>query len=105
MRSADTVKALRALATREATTMPPGWADAHALYSDAADEIEALRQRAEAAEAERDRLAEYLGRIARQKRSDELETEADVEYADFTDGFDACVNVARAAALRHGEGE
>jgi phosphosulfolactate phosphohydrolase-like enzyme len=68
----------------------------------ALERAERAEDRAEAAEAAVERLAEYLGRIARQKRSDELETEADVEYADFEDGFDACVNVAR-AALRKGE--
>lgn len=47
--------------------------------------------------AENERMREALASIAHQKRSDELETVADEEYADFTDGFDACVNVARAA--------
>jgi len=56
--------------------------------------MEALNQEVR---SEADRLREALVQIARQKRTDELETEADVEYADFEDGFNTCVNVARAA--------
>ena len=35
--------------------------------------------------------------ISRQKKTDELETEYDVECADFEGGYDACVDTARAA--------
>ena len=35
--------------------------------------------------------------IAKQKRTDELDTEHDVEMADFEGGYDAAINVARAA--------
>lgn len=54
--------------------------------------------------AERDRLREALENIARQKRTDELVTEFDVEYADFEGGFDECVNAARAALKGDSDG-
>ncbi len=38
-----------------------------------------------------------LDGIAKQKRTDELETEYDVEVADFEGGYDACIDRARAA--------
>ena len=38
-----------------------------------------------------------LREISRQKKTDELETEYDVECADFEGGYDACVDTARAA--------
>lgn len=50
-----------------------------------------------AKDAEIARLREALERISRQKKTDELETEYDVECASFEDGFDLCVDVARAA--------
>ena len=43
------------------------------------------------------RLREALEEIAKQKRTDEQETEHDVEYADFEGGYDACIDRARAA--------
>jgi hypothetical protein len=54
-------------------------------------------QRAKAAEAEVARLRDVLSDIAKQKRTDELETVLDVEYADFEGGYDDCINRARAA--------
>ena len=61
--------------------------------------------RAEAAEAKLATATEVLGDIAKQKRTDELETEYDVECADFEGGYDACIDVARAAihALKGGD--
>lgn len=50
---------------------------------------------------EKDRLRDYLSRIARQKRTDEVDS-ITYEEAAWEDGFDACVNTARAALL---EGE
>jgi hypothetical protein len=54
--------------------------------------------------AERDTLAARvkeleaaLREIASQKKTDELETEYDVERADFEGGYDACIDRARAA--------
>ena len=44
-----------------------------------------------------ERLVEALEDIAKQKRTDELDTEYDVEVADFEGGYDAVINVARAA--------
>ena len=35
--------------------------------------------------------------IARQKKTDEMDTEYDVEYADFEGGYNAIIDVARAA--------
>ena len=45
-------------------------------------------------------LLEALREIARQKRTDELETEYDVECADFEGGYDAIINGARAAIAK-----
>jgi len=42
-------------------------------------------------------LVEALREIARQKKTDELETAGDVEYADFEGGYDMCIDRARAA--------
>ena len=57
------------------------------------------RQHRGAAEYVRADVAEEalaaLKEIAAQKRTDELETEHDVEYADFEEGYDACINRAR----------
>ena len=44
-----------------------------------------------------DRLREALQDIAKQKKTDELVTVCDVEYADFEDGYDMCIDTARAA--------
>lgn len=77
----------------------------------AADEIERLRAGGcardqtttkycgEAAQmaTEIERLRAALKTIAKQKKTDELETACDVEYADFEGGYDACIDVARAA--------
>jgi len=69
-----------------------------------ANKADALH-RAEAAEAKLAVAVERLTEIARQKKTDELETEYDVECASFEDGFDFCVDRARAAlrALAGGE--
>lgn len=68
--------------------------------------------RAETAEAElsaaqqRERaLVDALEDIAKQKRTDELDTEHDVEMADFEGGYDAAINVARAALASGKPGE
>lgn len=47
-----------------------------------------------------DEAVKALREIAKQKRTDELETEYDVEYADFEGGFDDCINRARAALAK-----
>ena len=57
--------------------------DLHAHLTAALDEIERLR--------------EALEQIAAQKRTDELVTALDVEFADFEDGYDLCIDCARAA--------
>lgn len=48
-------------------------------------------------QAERDSYREALRDIAKQKKTTELETEYDVEWADFEGGYDAIIDVARAA--------
>ena len=58
---------------------------------------QAAEARAETAEAKLATAVEALEDIANQKRTDELETEYDVECADFEGGYDACIDVARAA--------
>jgi hypothetical protein len=47
-------------------------------------------------------LEKALAEIARQKKTDELDTEYDVEMASFEDGYDLCIDRAR-AALTGGE--
>lgn len=47
--------------------------------------------------AEIAQVREMLAEISRQKKTTELETEYDVEVADFEDGYDMCVDTARAA--------
>ncbi len=42
-------------------------------------------------------LEAALKDIARQKKTDELETEADAEYADFEGAYDTMIDLARAA--------
>jgi len=42
------------------------------------------------------KAVEALREIARQKKTDELETEYDVEVADFEGGYDLCIDRARA---------
>lgn len=59
------------------------------------DDIDAMQNEIE-------RLRYVLGRIAVQKRSDELETALAVEYADFQDGYDIMVDEARAALAEGG---
>jgi DNA repair exonuclease SbcCD ATPase subunit len=52
-------------------------------------------QRAKTAEAKLAKAVEDLGEIAQQKKTDELETEYDVEFADFEGGYDWCIDLAR----------
>jgi hypothetical protein len=47
-------------------------------------------------EAKLAKAVEALREIARQKKTDELETEYDVEVADFEGGYDLCIDRARA---------
>ena len=56
------------------------------------------------AEGRAARLREALEKIAGQKRTDELETPYDVEYADSEQGYDDSINIARAALNKEGEG-
>lgn len=72
------------------------------IGADALDAIDALRAQAAKDKARIERLEAALREIARQKRTDELETEYDVEVADFEGGYDACIDRAR-AALEDGE--
>jgi hypothetical protein len=71
-----------------------GW-DAAMNRADLCDPLQDERVRA--LEAENARLREALEEISRQKKTDELITELDVEYADFEGGYDACIDTARAA--------
>lgn len=50
-------------------------------------------------------LREALEEIARQKRTDELVTSVDVEYADFEQGYDDCIDCARAILAKLEEQE
>lgn len=43
-----------------------------------------------------DKMREALEKIASQKRTNELETACDVEYADFEQGYDDSIAIARA---------
>lgn len=61
-----------------------------AAVRSAEDEIARLRAVAKAARG-------ALEQIAGQKRTNELDTEYDVECASFEDGYDMCIDVARAA--------
>ena len=59
----------------------------------------------QAAERERaDKLLEALENIARQKKTDELDTDYDVECADFEGGYDAIIDEARTAIREAKEG-
>ena len=53
-----------------------------------------------AKEARIKELEEAINDIARQKKTDELETLYDVEVADFEQGYDDCIDVARKAQLQ-----
>lgn len=46
---------------------------------------------------QRDHMKAALEDIAKQKKTDELETEYDVEVADFETGYDTIIDVARKA--------
>jgi len=48
-------------------------------------------------------MKEALEEIARQKKTDELETEYNVEVASFEDGYDLCIDRARAALSGDGD--
>lgn len=56
---------------------------------------EAAEAHAAALAAQVERMREGLADIAKQKRTDEMETEYDVECADFEGGYDACIDTAR----------
>jgi len=60
------------------------------LRANALDECDEAIERIEALEA-------ALEDIAKQKKTDELETEYDVEVADFETGYDTIIDVARKA--------
>ena len=62
-----------------------------------ADAVTALRAEVATLRASEARMREALVEIARQKKTDELETEHDAEVADFEGGYDACIDRARAA--------
>jgi len=63
-----------------------------------------LRAALSAAEAKLEKAREALRVISIQKKTDELVTAYDVEYADFEGGYDCCVDVAR-AALKESEND
>lgn len=63
----------------------------------AADQIERDGREIERLTAENQRLREVLEQISIQKRTDELVTAFDVEFADFEDGYDLCIDRARDA--------
>lgn len=67
------------------------------IIADAVRKMNEAAARIEELEAEVVTATEALEDIARQKRTDELETEYDVEVADFEGGYDAIIDVARAA--------
>lgn len=113
----DLVDALRAVATERDAALARAekakaecceWKQRHFKMRDERDKANIVscnygrfatenRERAEKAEAEVERLREALSEIAKQKRTDELETEYDVECADFEGGYDLCIDRARAA--------
>jgi hypothetical protein len=66
------------------------------LLHQAADEITRLTARVAELEA-------ALKEIAAQKKTTELVTACDVEYADFEDGYDMCIDRARAALTQPAE--
>ena len=87
------VDALRVEARENAMQALASMGQAHEAYEaqlEAEAELARVRARGE-------RLVEALEDIAKQKRTDELDTEHDVEVADFEGGYDAVINVARAA--------
>lgn len=61
------------------------------------DEAQAER---DAAQAQAKRLWEALEKIAKQKKTTELVTAHDVEFADFEGGYDECIDTARAALAK-----
>ena len=98
------------------------WADralrAERKLADTAIDYEKLRrrwaevaqskyQRAKSAEAKLAKAVEALREIARLNKTDELETEYDVEVADFEGGYDLCIDRARAtlAELKGGKND
>lgn len=62
-----------------------------------------MMKQIEALEDEIERLRAALTDISRQKKTDELDTEYDVECADFEGGYDLCIDRARAALTQEGE--
>lgn len=89
----------------------PSYDGAIYMRQDAAKEIRALRAKVREQEEwnslramdivtlgqEVGRLREALEKISTQKKTNELDTEYDVEFADFEDGYDMCIDTARAA--------
>jgi hypothetical protein len=59
--------------------------------------VEGYESELAALRAEVERLRGAVGEIAQKKKTDELETEYDVDIADFEAGYDACIDIARAA--------
>jgi len=58
---------------------------------------EAVASHVAALEAENKALREALEEIAKQKKTSELDTEYEVEHADFEGGYDSCIDRAREA--------
>ena len=71
----------------------------------AAARIKEIMRERDAALAELAEAREALTEISRQKKTDEMETEYDVEVADFEGGYDACIDRARAFLARHAKRE
>jgi len=69
---------------------------------DAAERINRLPSHDVSALVEVAGLVEALRDISRQKKTDDLDTEHDVEFADFEGGYDACIDRARAALAAWG---
>jgi hypothetical protein len=67
------------------------------LYAGTATALRSLAAERDALNAENARLWEALRDIARQKKTDELDTEYDVEVADFEGGYDSIIDIARVA--------
>ena len=86
----------------EFQSMAHVWNSIIADYNSAASPgaILAIIARLRAAEADRDRLREALEQISLQEKSEELDLTLR-RNADFVDGYDTCVDVAR-AALKEG---
>jgi hypothetical protein len=69
------------------------WDETCAVRKELADALDLLAKR----DAELARKTAALTEIAKQKRTNELDTEYEAECADFEGGYDACIDRARAA--------